>query len=135
MVRGAGASTCGDYARIYDAYRSMDSARDSAVSRQATVNFLQYEEWIDGFILGMETSLRGASTPRDWDKVDLSKWVSDYCQNHRSEIVANAALALFKGMVNGKSSDDACHESHSGDMSIGQSRMARGAERLLTRNA
>jgi hypothetical protein len=27
---------------------------------------------------------------------DLAKWISDYCQQHRSDIVANAALALFR---------------------------------------
>jgi hypothetical protein len=35
---------------------------------------------------------------RDWDQVDIGKWTSDYCQEHRSDIVANAALALFREM-------------------------------------
>jgi hypothetical protein len=96
-IRGAGASTCGDYARVYDAFRlSMDRAADGDVSRHATANFLQYEEWIDGYILGMETIFKGAGARRDWDQVDIGKWISDYCQEHRSEIVANAALAMFR---------------------------------------
>ena len=66
------------------------SGGDADVSRRATTNFLQYEEWIDGYILGMETSFKGASAQRDWDQVDIGKWVSDYCQEHRSDIVAEA---------------------------------------------
>ena len=42
--------------------------------------------------------LKGASAQRDWGQVDIGKWISDYCQEHRSDIVANAALALFKEM-------------------------------------
>jgi hypothetical protein len=94
-IRGAGASTCSDYVRVYDAFRL---STDGEVARRATANFLQYEEWIDGYILGMETSFKGSGARRDWDQVDIGKWVSDYCQEHRSDIVANAALALFKKM-------------------------------------
>jgi hypothetical protein len=98
-VRGAGASTCHDYAQVYQAFRlSKDRAGDGEVERYATASFLQYEEWIDGFILGMETSFKGGGVERDWDQVDIGKWISDYCQEHRSDIVANAALALFKEM-------------------------------------
>jgi hypothetical protein len=98
-IRGAGASTCSDYVQVYDAFRfSMDTVADSGVARGATANFLQYEEWIDGYILGMETSLRRAGVQRDWDHVDIGKWVSDYCREHRSDIVANAALAMFREM-------------------------------------
>jgi hypothetical protein len=98
-VRGAGASTCHDYAQVYQGFRlSKDRAGDGEVERYATASFLQYEEWIDGFILGMETSFKGGGVERDWDQVDIGKWISDYCQEHRSDIVANAALALFKEM-------------------------------------
>jgi hypothetical protein len=86
-IRGAGASSCSAYARLYDAFR---------LSSERTADFLQYEEWIDGYILGMDTSFKGAGAPRDWNQVDIGKWISDYCQDHPSDIVANAALALFK---------------------------------------
>jgi hypothetical protein len=46
----------------------------------------------------METSFKRDGVGRDWDQVDIGKWISDYCQEHRSDIVANAALALFKEM-------------------------------------
>lgn len=92
-IRGAGASTCGVYAQVYDAFRL---AAGKAADGGASVDFLQYEEWIDGYILGMETSLKGSGGLRDWDQVDVGKWISDYCQAHRSEILANAALALFQ---------------------------------------
>ena len=96
-IRGAGASPCSDYAQIYDAFRlSTGGAASGDVARRATTNFLQYEEWIDGYLLGMETGFTGAGARRDWDQVDIGKWISDYCRGHRSEIVANAALALFK---------------------------------------
>jgi hypothetical protein len=73
-VRGAGASTCSDYAQVYNAFRlSTERAADSEVAGCATASFLQYEEWIDGYILGMETSLKGASAQRDWDQVDLGR--------------------------------------------------------------
>lgn len=98
-IRGAGASTCSDYARVYDALRlSNEAGADSDVSRQATANFLQYEEWIDGYILGRETSFKDRGEQRDWGQVDIGKWVSEYCHEHRSDVVANAALALFKEM-------------------------------------
>jgi len=98
-IRGAGASTCSDYARIYDAFRlSTDRTGDGDASRRAIANFLQYEEWIDGYILGMETSFKGKGAQRNWDQVDIGKWISGYCQDHRSDIVANAALALFRQM-------------------------------------
>lgn len=98
-IRGAGASTCSDYAQVYNAFRlSTDRAGNNEVAKFAAANFLQYEEWIDGYILGMETSFKGASAQRDWGQVDIGKWISDYCQEHRSDIVANAALALFKEM-------------------------------------
>jgi hypothetical protein len=96
-IRGAGASTCSDYARVYDAFRlSMNPGADGDVSRHATVNFLQYEEWIDGYLLGMETMFKRASAQRDWDQVDIGRWISDNCQEHRLEVVANAALALSR---------------------------------------
>jgi hypothetical protein len=47
---------------------------------------------------GMETSFKGGGVERDRDQVDIGKWISDDCQEHRSDIVANAALALFKEM-------------------------------------
>jgi hypothetical protein len=95
-IRGAGASTCSDYVQVYDSFRlSMDRSADD-VSRRSIANFLQYEEWIDGYILGMETSFKGAGARRDWSRVDIGKWISDYCQQRRSDIVANAALAMFK---------------------------------------
>jgi hypothetical protein len=55
---------------------------DGDLSQRATASFLQYEEWIDGFILGMETNFRGAGIRRDWDQVDVGKRVSGYCQKH-----------------------------------------------------
>lgn len=94
-IRGAGASTCSEYVRVYDAFRL---STNGDVARRATANFLQYEEWIDGYLLGMETSFKGRGARRDWDPVDIGKWISDYCQENRSEIIANAALALFKEM-------------------------------------
>jgi hypothetical protein len=98
-IRGAGASTCADYAQVYETFRlSKDRAGSDEVARYATASFLQYEEWIDGYILGMETSFEGGGVGRDWDQVDIGKWISDYCQGRRSDIVANAALALFKEM-------------------------------------
>ena len=83
---------------VYDAFRLSTDRAANDVSQPATASFLQYEEWIDGYILGMETSFKGRAAQRDWDQVDIGKWVSDYCQEHRSDIVANAALALFKEM-------------------------------------
>jgi hypothetical protein len=44
-VRGAGASTCDDYAQVYQAFRlSKDRAGAGEVERYATAGFLQYEE-------------------------------------------------------------------------------------------
>jgi hypothetical protein len=97
-VRGAGASTCDDYVQVYQAFRLSKDRAGAGDERYATASFLQYEEWIDGYILGMETSFKGGGVGRAWDQVDIGKWISDYCQEHRSDIVANAALALFKEM-------------------------------------
>jgi hypothetical protein len=96
-IRGAGASTCSDYVRVYDAFRlGMDRGVDDDLGRGARANFLQYEEWIDGYILAMETIFKSTGAKRDWVQVDIGRWVSDYCQEHRSDIVANAALAMFR---------------------------------------
>jgi hypothetical protein len=98
-IRGAGASTCGDYAQVYQAFRlSKNRAGNEEAAQYATASLLQYEEWIDGYILGMETSIKGGGVAYERDPVDVGKWISDYCQEHRSDIVANAALALFKEM-------------------------------------
>src|SRR5262249_30356874 len=97
-IRGAGASACSDYVRIYDEFRLSMNRTDGDISRHDSAKLLQYQELIYGYILGMETSLRGRVGQSDWDQVDIGKWVSDYCMEHRSEIVANAALALFKAM-------------------------------------
>jgi len=98
-IRGAGASSCSDYAQVYDAFRpSVDPPGDSDSSRRAAAAFFQYEEWIDGYILGLETGSLGSGVRRDWDRVDVGRWIYIYCQEHRSDIIANAALALFKEM-------------------------------------
>jgi hypothetical protein len=37
-------------------------------------------------------------TGRDGDQLDIKKWISKNCQEHRSDIAANAGFALFKEM-------------------------------------
>lgn len=81
-VRGAGASICSDYAQVYDAFTSTERADDGQVARFARANTLQYEEWVDGFILGMETSFKGVTPRRDLDRIDIGKWISGYCHEH-----------------------------------------------------
>lgn len=74
VIRGAGASTCSDYARVYDAFRlSMDQAADGDVSRHATANFLQYEEWSDGYILGW----RRASKAQAYSPIGITSTSGD----------------------------------------------------------
>ena len=94
---GAGASTCRDFAEIFDAFRPFikETAHD-AVAQRATANYLQYEEWIEGYLFGMGTNIHSGGVLRDWDEVGMREWIYGFCQKHPSEIVANAALAFFE---------------------------------------
>lgn len=92
-LHGAGASTCRDFAEIFDAFRPFlkETAHDAVAQR-----CLQCEQWIEGYIFGMETNIRNADVLRDWDEVGMREWIYGFCQKHPSEIVANAALAFFE---------------------------------------
>jgi len=57
---------------------------------------LQYEEWIDGYVFGMETNVGSACVLRDRGQVGMREWIYEFRQKHPPEIVANAALALFQ---------------------------------------
>ncbi len=60
-IHGAGGSSCGKYVEVYDAYRPfIDGNSGGIVALQATANYGQYEEWIDGYIFGMDTRVYGA---------------------------------------------------------------------------
>jgi hypothetical protein len=94
---GAGASPCRNFSEIFDAFRPfLNGAAHDLIAQRATANFLQYEEWIDGYIFGMETNMRSTRALRDWDQASASEWIYGFGQKHPSDIVANAALAFFK---------------------------------------
>ena len=83
-LHGAGASSCRDFAEILDAFRPfVDGTAHDVVAQRTTANYLQYEEWLEGYIFGIETNIRGAGVLHDWIK---SAW----------ESVVNAALAFFE---------------------------------------
>ena len=96
-AKRGGASTCRDFAEIFDAFRPFlkETAHD-AVAQRATANYLQYEEWIEGYLFGMGTNIHSGGVLRDWDEVGMREWIYGFCQKHPSEIVANAALAFFE---------------------------------------
>jgi len=96
-IHGAGSSSCGKYVEVYDAYRPfIDGNAGGVVAWQATANYWQYEEWIEGYIFGMDTRVYRAHPLRDWDQAGMRVWVYNYCQKHPIDVVANAALAFFK---------------------------------------
>ena len=92
-LHGAGASTRRDV--LKSSTRSgpflKETAHDAVAQR-----CLQCEQWIEGYIFGMETNIRNADVLRDWDEVGMREWIYGFCQKHPSEIVANAALAFFE---------------------------------------
>ena len=96
-IHGAGSSSCGKYVEVYDAYRPfIDGNSGGIVAWQATANYWQYEEWIEGYIFGMDTRVYAAHPLRNWDQAGMRVWIYNYCQQHPVDVVANAALAFFK---------------------------------------
>jgi hypothetical protein len=69
---GAGASACRDFAEIFDALRPfLEDTPTTWSQKRAIANYLQYEEWIEGYFFGMETNIRSARVLRDWDQVGM----------------------------------------------------------------
>jgi len=96
-IHGAGGSSCGKYVKVYDAFRPfMDGSAGDFVAWQATADYWQYEEWVQGYIFGMDTRVYGARPLRDWDQAGMRLWIYNYCQKHPVDNVANAALSFFK---------------------------------------
>jgi hypothetical protein len=99
MVHGAGGSSCGKYVEVYDAYRPFIDGNGNAggiVGWQATANYWQYEEWIEGYIYGMDSRVYNARPLRSWDQAGMRVWIYNYCHKHPVDVLANAALAFFK---------------------------------------
>jgi hypothetical protein len=62
-LHGAGASSCRDFAEILDAFRPfLDGTAHDVVAQRTTANYLQYEEWLEGYIFGIETNIRGVTS-------------------------------------------------------------------------
>ena len=99
VVHGAGGSSCGDYVVAYDAYRPFIEGKSGGILEwQAEANYWQFEEWVNGYIYGMETRLYAQPPLRPWDEAGMRLWIYDYCQRHPIDVVANAALAFYKAL-------------------------------------
>ena len=96
-IHGAGGASCGTYVQVYEAYRPFIGTNDGGiVASQATANYWQYEEWIEGYLYGVDSW--NQSTIRDYDRAGMQLWVYQYCQQHPLDVVANAALALYRNL-------------------------------------
>ena len=84
-LHGAGASSCRDFAEILDAFRPfLDGTAHDVVAQRTTANYLQYEEWLEGYIFGIETNIRGY------------RRASRLGSSRHGRVSWNAALALFE---------------------------------------
>lgn len=85
-LHGAGASSCRDFAEILDAFRPfLDGTAHDVVAQRTTANYLQYEEWLEGYIFGIETNIRGAGVLHDWDQVGMGE-----CRERGACLLRNA---------------------------------------------
>jgi hypothetical protein len=97
VIHGAGAKSCGTYVSAYDTYRPFsggDGQIGGIAAMQASAAFWQYEEWIDGYLVGVASwNMRPI---RDYDRTGMQLWIYNYCRQKPLDVVANAALALYK---------------------------------------
>jgi hypothetical protein len=94
VVRGAGSESCAQYIQAYDQYRSLVGS--GATASQAITTYLQYEAWIQGYLFGVDSWNRGVI--RDFDRAGMQLWVYGYCQQHSAQLIADAALAFYRGL-------------------------------------
>lgn len=97
-IHGAGASSCGSYVKSYDQFRSVNGQVGTLLDWPAFAHYRQYEEWINGYVFGMETRIYKAQPLKAWDRNGMQIWMYNYCQKHPIDVVANAALAFFKAL-------------------------------------
>jgi len=94
---GAGGASCATYVQAYDAYRPFIGTNEGGVvALQATANYWQYEEWIYGYLDGVDSWNQGKI--RDFDRAGMELWVYQYCQQHPIDVVINAALAFYRNL-------------------------------------
>ena len=88
--------SCGTYVKAYDAFRSKDGKVSSVLDWPDIARYRQFEEWINGYVFGLETRVFKSQPLRPWDRNGMQVWINNYCEKHPLENVANAALAFFK---------------------------------------
>ena len=94
-IHGAGGSSCGQYVQVYDAYRPFrDENTGGVIGWQARANYWQYEEWIEGYLFGVDSWNK--RQVRNYDEAAMQVWFYNYCQKQPLDVVANAALAFYK---------------------------------------
>jgi hypothetical protein len=94
VVRGGGSESCAQYVQAYDQYRALVASGTTA--SQAITNYLQYEAWIQGYLFGVDSWNRGGI--RDFDRTGMQLWVYGYCQKNPAQLIADAALAFYRGL-------------------------------------
>lgn len=95
VLHGAGGGSCGKYVQVYDAYKPYsDGNTGDVLAWQATANYWQYEQWIEGYLFGVDSWNRREI--RSFDEAGMQLWIYNYCQKHPIDPVANAALAFYR---------------------------------------
>jgi len=79
-VIGVGMNSCGDYL-------------SSRLSQESPNEATPYNQWIDGFIVGMYAE---SGDPLPSDHAGIDAWMSNYCTAHPTDLIISAALQLAK---------------------------------------
>ncbi len=74
-------------------YRPYQSGRDDSLEAwQAAAGYWQYEEWIEGYVEGIDSF--SPPTAR-YDNAGMREWIYQWCQKNPLKMVANAAWAFW----------------------------------------
>ena len=93
-VHGAGAYSCARFVQVSDAYSPFANGSDgSQAAWQASSAYWQFEQWIDGYIFGVD--VKNSRPARNWDRAGMQLWMYSYCQKQPQELIANAARAFY----------------------------------------
>lgn len=93
-ILGAGASSCGSYVTAYDEYRPYAAGNGSGLlAMHAAASYLQYQSWIQGYIVGVDAVAGGHM--RSIDEAGLQQWIYSYCKANPLKNVVDAANQLY----------------------------------------
>jgi hypothetical protein len=72
-IHGAGGFTCGKYVRLYEDYRAAKKIPNH--NWAAVANYVQVEEWINGYVYGMDVRVFNSPPLRNWEREAMQVWI------------------------------------------------------------